>query len=160
MSLLAGKMIGVYYNWNNPARSTLGYSPGSSWCSHLLPSWRASLLTKVTVGRRIKRSAANAASMANALNQPNRRSDGRSEHRYHLTASEHDRGQNQRRANKHGCPFDGDGRVLVRSLLVPQPVKECMVALRPNPKETVSATTLANCRPCACRKSNPDILMV
>jgi hypothetical protein len=46
------------------------------------------------------------------------------EHRYHQTASEHDRGQNQRRANKHGCPFDGDGWVLVRSLLVPQPVKE------------------------------------
>ena len=38
-----------------------------------------SLLKNVTVGRRINRSAANATSMENALNQPNRRSDGKSE---------------------------------------------------------------------------------
>jgi hypothetical protein len=45
----------------------------------LPPIRRASLLKNVTVGRRINKSAANAASMANALSQPNRRSDGKSE---------------------------------------------------------------------------------
>jgi hypothetical protein len=45
----------------------------------LPPIRRASLLKNVTVGRRINKSAANAASMANALGQPNRRSDGKSE---------------------------------------------------------------------------------
>src|SRR3984893_17236806 len=116
-----GKDDRVSCDWSNSARSTLGYSPGSSWCNHLLPSWRASLLKTVSVGRRIKRYAANA-ERAQPTEQAQRRQIG--EHCDHQTASEHDRGQNQRRSNKHGCPFDGDGLVLGRSLLVPQPVKE------------------------------------
>ena len=58
---------------DNRTQRTLGNCPGSSWCHRLPPIWGASLLKNVA------KSAANAASMANGFNQPNRRNDGRSE---------------------------------------------------------------------------------
>src|SRR3984893_265396 len=143
-----GKDDRVSCDWNNPARSTLGYSPGSSWCNHLLPSWRASLLKKVTVGRRIKRSADNAASMANALNQPKRRSDGRSENtvttrpQASTTEVRIKGGPTSTVARSTAMAGSWSGRSSCRNRL-----RKCIVPLRPNPKETVSATTLANCRP-------------
>ncbi len=57
----------------------------------------------ITVGRRMKRSATSAAIIANALSQPNSRSDGRSENTVtDETAGQHHRGQDQRRADQHG----------------------------------------------------------
>ena len=77
------------------------------------------------MGRRINRSAANAASMANALNQPNRRSDGKSERT--VTTNPQASTTDVRikgRTNKHGCPLHSQRGVLVRRFLLPQPVQE------------------------------------
>src|ERR1700692_575865 len=143
-----GKDDRVSCDWNNPPRPTLGNSPGSRWCNHLLPSWRASLLKKVTVGRRIKRSAANAASMANALNQPNRRSDGRSENT--VTARPH---ASTTEVRMRAGPTSTVARSTATAgsscgwPSTPNRWRKWMVALKPNPNETVSATMLANCSP-------------
>ena len=63
----------AFSNRDNRTQQTLGNYPGSSWCHRLPPIWRAGLLKNVA------KSAANVASLANALNQPNRRNDGKSE---------------------------------------------------------------------------------
>ncbi len=119
------------------------------FCQPLLLNRLATWLSHIAVGRRIRRSAVSAASMANAL-EPAEQAQRRQvrEHHHRKPARQHHRGQDQRRTDQHRRPLHGDrrdrapGRSSSRSRL-----RKWMVALRPSPNDTVSATTLANCSP-------------
>ena len=111
-------------------------------------NFRAIWFTYIAVGRRISRSATSAAIIAKALSQPNSRSDGRSENT--ITASPQDSTTEVRisagptRMVACSTPMLGSSPGLLSSR---RRLRKWIVALSPSPNETVSATTLANCRP-------------
>ena len=83
---------------------------------------------------------------AEPAEQPQRRQVRK--HRHDQAAGQHHRGQDQRRADQDRSPFrprpppSSSGVFSSRSRL-----RKWIVALSPRPNETISATTLANCRP-------------
>ena len=73
----------------------------------------------------MKRSAISAASMAKALSQPNRRSDGRLEKtERRQTAGQHDRGQDQRGPDEHRRALDARSPGSAPGVLAPHAVEE------------------------------------
>src|SRR5271163_2803664 len=106
----------------------------------------------------MNRSATSAETMANALSQPNRRSDGRSEN----TVTTRPQASTTVVRIKAG-PTNTVARSTASSGLTPgvdsslSLLRKWIVALSPRPKDTVSATTLANCSPSPSKYSTvPD----
>src|SRR6266571_819039 len=103
------------------------------------------LIRNIAVGRKMKRSATNAATMENALSQPNRRNDGRSENtvttrpQANTTVVRISAGPTSTVARSTATAELTPGWLSSRSRL-----RKWMVADRPRPNDTVSATTLAN----------------
>ena len=115
---------------------------------------RAVRRRNIVVGRKINKSATRAAIIAKALSHPNSRNDGRLEKTVIASpqASTTDvrirAGPTRTVARSIATAGSASGSSSSRTRL-----RKWIVALRPNPKDTVSATTLANCRPCPVMRS-------
>src|SRR5271168_2624670 len=106
----------------------------------------------------MKRSATSAATIENALSQPNRRSEGKSEN----TVTTRPQAKTTVVRISAG-PTSTVARSTAIAELTPgfrssrNRLRKWIVALKPSPKDTVSATTLANCSPSPSKYSNvPD----